>query len=70
MRYYTLMVQWADTGEYSPEFGSYSCDDVADELYEYEDREDALDVLIVSHYDAAYLLELAEITARYRERAQ
>jgi len=47
--YYTLMVKWADTGEYSPEFGSYECGDVAEEIYEYEDREGVLAVVIIAH---------------------
>ena len=70
MRYYTLMVKWADTGKYSPEFGSYECGDVGAELHEYADRADVLDALIVAHYDDADPLELVEITARYRENCK
>ena len=54
------MVKWAYTDKYSPEFGSYACGDVAEEIYDYEDREDVLGALIVSHPEDADPLELAE----------
>lgn len=49
MTYYTLMVKWTETGKYSPEFGSYQCGEVAEEIYYYEDRDDVLALVIVAH---------------------